>query len=122
MSSHLVSDLERICDCLVVLVASRIQAAGRVSDLLARHHLISGSSVDPGALPDDAETISAARGLGQTSLLARAAAIPEQPGWHVTRPSLEDVVLAYMSRAGGATEGSAAHSPATGGTGLEAAR
>jgi ABC-2 type transport system ATP-binding protein len=37
MSSHLVSDLERICDYLIVLVASRVQAAGPVTDLLAAH-------------------------------------------------------------------------------------
>jgi ABC-2 type transport system ATP-binding protein len=37
MSSHLVSDLERICDYLIVLVASRIQVAGPVTDLLASH-------------------------------------------------------------------------------------
>ena len=37
MSSHLVSDLERICDYLIVLVASRVQVAGSVADLLASH-------------------------------------------------------------------------------------
>jgi ABC-2 type transport system ATP-binding protein len=37
MSSHLVSDLERICDYLIVIVASRVQVAGQVSELLARH-------------------------------------------------------------------------------------
>src|SRR5579859_5951113 len=37
MSSHLVSDLERICDYLVVLVASRVQLAGPVAGLLAAH-------------------------------------------------------------------------------------
>ena len=37
MSSHLVSDLERICDYLIVLVASRVQVAGPVTDLLAPH-------------------------------------------------------------------------------------
>jgi len=37
MSSHLVSDLERICDYLIVLVASRVQVAGPVTDLLASH-------------------------------------------------------------------------------------
>ena len=39
LSSHLVSDLERVCDYLVVLVASRVQLAGETSsDLLAPHH------------------------------------------------------------------------------------
>ena len=37
MSSHLVSDLERICDYLIVLVASRIRVAGPVTDLVASH-------------------------------------------------------------------------------------
>ncbi len=46
MSSHLVSDLERICDYLVVLVASRIQVAGPVADVLADHYLVSGPGVD----------------------------------------------------------------------------
>jgi len=37
MSSHLVSDLERICDYLIVLVASRVQLAGPITELLASH-------------------------------------------------------------------------------------
>ena len=37
MSSHLVSDLGRICDYLIVLVASRVQVAGPVTDMLASH-------------------------------------------------------------------------------------
>jgi ABC-2 type transport system ATP-binding protein len=37
MSSHLVSDLERICDYVIVLVASRVQVAGPVTELLASH-------------------------------------------------------------------------------------
>jgi ABC-2 type transport system ATP-binding protein len=118
MSSHLVSDLERICDYLVVLVASRIQVAAPVADVVASHHLVSGPSVDGSDLPADAEIISAARNLGQTTVLVRAAAAPQHPAWTVTRPNLEDVVLAYMSRAGeGAAEGPAAH-----GTAMEAAR
>jgi ABC-2 type transport system ATP-binding protein len=123
MSSHLVSDLERICDYLVVLVASRIQVAGPVTDLLAGHHLISGPSLDPSAMPGNAEVVSAARNLGQTTLMVRAATVPQHPAWTVSRPNLEDVVLAYMSRAGeGAAGGPAANGPTAGSTGLEAAR
>lgn len=108
MSSHLVSDLARICDYLVVLVASRIQVAGPVTEVLSGHHLVSGPSVDRSGLADDAEIISAARNLGRTTALVRAVAAPQQPAWTVTRPNLEDVVLGYMSRAGeGAADGAA---------------
>jgi ABC-2 type transport system ATP-binding protein len=118
MSSHLVSDLERICDYLVVLVASRIQVAGPVTDVIASHHLVSGPSVDRSGLPAGTEIIAAVRKLGQTTVLVRAAATPQHPAWAVTRPNLEDVVLAYMSRAG---EGAAA-GPAKPGPAMEAAR
>ena len=37
LSSHLVSDLERVCDYLIVIVSSRVQMAGEVSELLAAH-------------------------------------------------------------------------------------
>jgi ABC-2 type transport system ATP-binding protein len=118
MSSHLVSDLERICDYLVVLVAARIQIAGPVTDVLGRHHLVSGPSVDRSGLPAEAEIIAAVRNLGQTTVLVRAASAPQHQAWTVTRPSLEDVVLAYMSRAGQGT----AEGPATQNTEMEAAR
>jgi len=43
LSSHLVSDLERVCDYLIVIVASRVQVAGQVSELLAAYSKHSGS-------------------------------------------------------------------------------
>ncbi|WP_336217215.1 ATP-binding cassette domain-containing protein, partial [Nonomuraea sp. LPB2021202275-12-8] len=42
LSSHLVSDLERVCDFLIVLVDSRVQVAGQVEQLLAAHHRLTG--------------------------------------------------------------------------------
>ena len=51
LSSHLVADLERVCDYLIVLVASRVQVAGEVDDLLATHHLLTGPRRDPAACP-----------------------------------------------------------------------
>jgi ABC-2 type transport system ATP-binding protein len=118
MSSHLVSDLERICDYLVVLVASRIQLAGPVAGLVADHHLVSGASVDPRDLPAGAEVIHGTRSLGQTTLLVRAGAPPQGRAWAVARPGLEDVVLAYLSRGSEGAAGSAVADS----TGMEAAR
>ena len=43
LSSHLVADLERVCDYLVVLVSSRVQVAGEVDELLATHHRLIGT-------------------------------------------------------------------------------
>ncbi len=38
LSSHLVADLERVCDYLIVLAAGRLQVAGTVTELLAGSH------------------------------------------------------------------------------------
>ena len=47
LSSHLVADLERVCDYLVVLVDSRLQVAGEVDDLLGSHRRLIGPRRDP---------------------------------------------------------------------------
>jgi ABC-2 type transport system ATP-binding protein len=100
LSSHLVADLERVCDYLVVLVASRVRVAGEVSDLLAGHHRLSGPRRDPGSLPGGQEVITESHTDKQTSLLVRTDGPVLDPAWTVRPVSLEDLVLAYMSRAG----------------------
>jgi ABC-2 type transport system ATP-binding protein len=100
LSSHLVADLERVCDYVVVLVASRVRVAGEVSDLLASHHRLSGPRRDPGTLPAALEVITESHTDKQSSLLVRTDGPVLDPSWTVKPVSLEDLVLAYMSRAG----------------------
>jgi ABC-2 type transport system ATP-binding protein len=100
LSSHLVADLERVCDYLVVLVASQVRVAGEVSDLLASHHRLSGPRRDPGTLPAGQEIIIESHTDKQSNLLVRTDGPVLDPAWAVTPVSLEDLVLAYMSRAG----------------------
>ncbi|MCW2862004.1 MAG: putative transporter ATP-binding protein [Actinoallomurus sp.] len=97
-SSHLVSDVERICDYLVVLVASRVRVAGDVNELLARHHLLTATRIDPAALPTDLHVISARHTDSETTLLVRADTLADDPAWTVRPVGLEDLVLAYMSQ------------------------
>jgi ABC-2 type transport system ATP-binding protein len=105
LSSHLVADLERVCDYLVVLVASRVRVAGEVSDLLASHHRLSGPRRYPGTLPAGQEVITESHTDKQSSLLVRTDGPVLDPAWAVKPVSLEDLVLAYMSRAGDDTPG-----------------
>jgi ABC-2 type transport system ATP-binding protein len=100
LSSHLVADLERVCDYLVVLVASRVRVAGEVSDLLASHRRLSGPRRDPGAWPAGLDVITQSHTDKQSNLLVRTDRPVLDPAWAVKPVSLEDVVLAYMSRTG----------------------
>ncbi len=99
LSSHLIADLERVCDYLVVLAASRVQLAGDVSELLASHHRLSGPRRDPGSLPASQKVIEASHTDRQSTLLIRSDGPVLDPAWTVRPVTLDDLVLAYMSRA-----------------------
>ena len=94
LSSHLVSDLERVCDYLIVLVDSRVQIAGKTDQLLATHHRLTG----PRRLPANQQVVSARHTDRQSTYVVRAGAPIHDPAWTVSRLSLEDLVLAYMDK------------------------
>jgi ABC-2 type transport system ATP-binding protein len=100
LSSHLVADLERVCDYLIVLAGSRVQIAGDVDELLASHHRLTGPRRDPARLPADQEIIEASHTDRQSTLLVRSSGPILDPAWTVEQIGLEDLVLAYMRRAG----------------------
>jgi len=99
LSSHLVSDLERVCDHLVVLAASRVQIAGDVDALLASHHRLIGPRRDPALMPSGQEVIEERHTDRQSTLIVRTTGPVLDPAWMVEQLSLEDLVLAYMGRA-----------------------
>jgi ABC-2 type transport system ATP-binding protein len=101
LSSHLISDLERVCDYVIVLVDSRVRLAGPVEELLATHHLLSGPRRNPATLPDGMEVISASHTEVQSTLLVRTSGPVLDPAWTVSEMSLEDLALAYMKQAAG---------------------
>ncbi|WP_326825348.1 ABC transporter ATP-binding protein [Streptosporangium sp. NBC_01756] len=98
LSSHLISDLERVCDFLIVLVDSRVQVAGEVDKLLATHHRLTGPRRDPDRLPADQHVVSARHTDRQSTYVIRTDAPVHDPAWTVTQLSLEDLVLAYMDK------------------------
>jgi ABC-2 type transport system ATP-binding protein len=99
LSSHLVSDLERVCDYLVVLVASRVQLAGETEDLLAQHHRIVCTRRRDTDLPGGLEVIWAEHTERQSTFIVRSEPSLPAGDWSAERVDLEDLVLTYMERA-----------------------
>ena len=97
LSSHLIADLERTCDYLVVLVDSRVQLAGDVEELLAEHRRLVGPR-NGGRLPGGWEVIEESHTERQSTLLVRSSHPVFDPAWTIEPLSLEDLVLAYMAR------------------------
>jgi ABC-2 type transport system ATP-binding protein len=103
LSTHLITDIERVCDYLVVLTASRVRVAGETEALLGSHHRLSGPRRDPRALPASWEVIEEGHTDKQSLLLVRTDDPILDPAWTVKPVSLEDLVLAYMSQASDTT-------------------
>ncbi|MEV8440549.1 ABC transporter ATP-binding protein [Actinosynnema sp. NPDC051121] len=100
MSSHLVADLERVCDHLVVLVDARVRVTGEVEHLLATHRRLTGPRRDVGSLPADQHVVSVRHTDRQTTVLVRTEAPVLDPTWDVGELGLEDLILAYLSNPG----------------------
>ena len=102
LSSHVIADLERMADYLIVLSHGQVQVAGEVDGLLAGHSTLTG----PAAAADDiAERLAVvyARRAGTLAHLlvrSRTAAEPAPPGWEAHPVGLEELVLAYLREPG----------------------
>ncbi|MEU8385485.1 ABC transporter ATP-binding protein, partial [Streptosporangium sp. NPDC048865] len=96
LSSHLVADLEKVCDHVIVLAGSRVRTAGKVDRLLAAHHLLTGPRHAFDRLPADRHVVSARHTDRRSTYVVRADAPVHDPAWTVGPLSLEDLVLAYM--------------------------
>ncbi|WP_326835592.1 ABC transporter ATP-binding protein [Amycolatopsis rhabdoformis] len=101
LSSHVVSELERLCDYLVVLDHGRVVLSGDVDELMAAHVLLTG----PSSTVDEVRgvPVSADRRGTVTALLFRGTPPPLPPGWRAGPVSLEDLVLHHLA-AGRPTE------------------
>jgi ABC-2 type transport system ATP-binding protein len=97
LSSHLLADLERVCDYLIVLHAARVQLVGGVDDLVAEHRQLVGPRHDHGPIPGVAAIVRASHTDRQSTLLVRTNGSIVDPAWTVHEVTLEDLILAYLA-------------------------
>src|SRR6185437_9206117 len=98
LSSHIISDLERVCEYLVILSASRVQLAGEIDEILRTHKRLVGPRADPAAVASLHNVIEASHTERQTTLLVRLNGQLFDASWQQQDVSLEDIVLAYLGQ------------------------
>lgn len=98
LSSHIIADLERVCDYLIILSASHVQLAGEIDEIVRTHKLLVGPRTDPAAVASIHNVIEASHTARQTTLLVRLNGAIFDPSWEVCDVSLEDIVLAYLGQ------------------------
>jgi ABC-2 type transport system ATP-binding protein len=96
LSSHLLSDIERVCDHLVLLAAGNLQLHGDVDRLLSEHKVLTGPRRDTAKLPADTQVVSEKHSERQSTFLIRTTRQVLDPFWSVSDVGLEELVLAYM--------------------------
>jgi ABC-2 type transport system ATP-binding protein len=98
-SSHVVAELERIADYLVVLARGQVQVAGDVETLLAGHQILTGPAAGAGTQLD---VVHAQLGSAQAHLVVRRSDAAVQPpaGWQAQPVTLEELMLAYLREPG----------------------
>jgi ABC-2 type transport system ATP-binding protein len=99
LSSHVIADLERVCDHLVLLTGSRVQLCGDIDALLAEHKVLVGPRKDTSSLERAHTVVEATRTDRQATLLVRLGGPVLDPAYQVSDVSLEDLVLGYLGAA-----------------------
>lgn len=98
MSSHLLADLERVCDHLILLAASQVQLSGDIDALLAEHLVLVGPRKDTAAIEKTHTLVHAVRTARQTTLLIRRRSPVIDPAFEAADVGLEELVLGYMGQ------------------------
>jgi ABC-2 type transport system ATP-binding protein len=100
LSSHVLSELERVAGYLILLSRGRVQLAGEVDVLLDSHRLLTGPAAEVDRYAGR-PVVHAGRAEAQAHLLVQATADdPVPPGWTARAASLEELALAYLREPG----------------------
>jgi ABC-2 type transport system ATP-binding protein len=102
LSSHIVSELERVCDHLVCLAGSFTQLAGPIDEIVASHRVLIGPRSDAASVTRLHDVIRESHTERQTTLLVRANGHVYDSCWEQHEVDLEEIVLAYLGYAPGA--------------------
>jgi ABC-2 type transport system ATP-binding protein len=103
LSSHLVTDLERVCDHVILLAGSQVQLCGDIDTLLAEHTVLVGPCKDTAPIEQAHKVVQTVVTARQTTLLVRLNGPVVDPAYQAEDVTFEELVLAYM----GAEEASA---------------
>jgi ABC-2 type transport system ATP-binding protein len=98
LSSHLIADIERVCDHLILLAGSRMQLCGDTETLLAQHRILTGPRKDTTAIARTHVIVREDTTARQTTLLVRLNGPVIDPVWVDEDPNLEEIVLGYMGQ------------------------
>ena len=100
MSSHLIGELARVCDYLVVIAEGELRLAGDLDELLEQHRWVAGSPDDTARLPGGVDVVVRSQHERHSRVLVRTTEPLLNPELSVSPVDLEDLALAYLEAPG----------------------
>ncbi len=97
VASHVVADIERVCDHIVLLAGGGVRLEGNVEELLDSHRLLTGPRRPLGVVRGVREVVRERHSGRQLTLLTVVDGPIVDPSWTVEPVSLEELLLAYMA-------------------------
>jgi ABC-2 type transport system ATP-binding protein len=97
IASHVIADIERVSDHIVLLGDGHVRLEGSAEELIASHRLLTGAARPLGRIPGVREIIRERHSGRQMTLLVRIDGRVVDPSWSVDEIGLEDLLLAYMA-------------------------
>jgi ABC-2 type transport system ATP-binding protein len=98
MSSHLLPDLERVCDHLILIAEAQPVICGDIEHLLDTHKLLTAAARDTSAIEREHHVITKTRTPREVSLTVELTGPVIDPAWRVDDLRLEEIVLAYLGQ------------------------
>ena len=104
LSSHVLAELERVADYLVLISRGGVQMAGDVDELLAQHRVLTGPASESERYAQQWNVVHESRATSQAHLLVRCdgTSDPVPAGWEAHSTTLEELTLAYLREPGAA--------------------
>jgi ABC-2 type transport system ATP-binding protein len=98
LSSHLLHDLERVCDHVILLANARTQICQDIDDVLTSHRVLVGPRRNIDNVEPSLDVIKATHTAKQTRLLVHLNGPVLDPVWEASEVGLEDIIMAYMDQ------------------------
>ncbi|HKV85131.1 MAG TPA: ABC transporter ATP-binding protein, partial [Ktedonobacterales bacterium] len=98
LSSHIIADLEQVCDYLIILASARVQLAGDIEEITRTHWMVSVPRQDTAAVAAAYSLVETIPAGARSRVLARTSAVAARDGWDARPATLEEIVIGYLGQ------------------------
>lgn len=98
LSSHIIADLEQVCDYLIILSSARVQLAGDIDAIATTHWMVTVPRQEASALATTYQAVETIPAGARAQALVQASTPVERADWDARPATLEEIVIGYLGQ------------------------